>query len=394
MRSAVKPGVLMVTGAYWPELSGGGLQCRTMINALRDRFDFTVLTTCTDPGLPAEDNVDGIAVTRVQVSLARPWSKVAAAMQTTAFLLKAARGFEIVHLHGFSQKSILIALLSRLLGKRVVITIHTAGQDDPGGAQRLGAMAYWAYRKADRFIAISNLMAERYRAAALPESRLRVAPNGIDTGRFRPAQPGEREQFRAALGLPGALPVVLFVGFFSSDKRPNNLYEAWLQLRSRHGVDAALVFVGATESPYYEVDRSVSALIQQDARVRGVEHRLRFTGEVRDVERYYRAADVLVVPSIREAFGMALIEGMSSSLPVIATRIAGVTDTIIEDGITGILVPPDDPAAIADSLAVLLTDGGAAARLGAAARTAVEARFSLDASRARWAGIYEELVRR
>jgi len=390
----VKPGVLMVTGAYWPELSGGGLQCRTIIDSLRDRFEFSVLTTCTDPRLPADDHVDGVPVTRVVVSVSSRASKLTAALRTIRFLLRAAPHYQVVHLHGFSQKSILISTLARLLGKRLIVTLHTAGQDDPEGVRGAGRMAYWSYQQADRFVAISSLMANAYRAAGLPERRLRIAPNGIDTSRFRPASASERSELRTEMGVPVGMPMILFVGFFSRDKRPDTLYQAWLQLRERHGVPTQLLFAGATESDYYEVEAGLKKTMVADAAARGVDQWLHFAGEVRDVERYYRAADVLVMPSIREAFGMALLEGMSSSLPVIATRIPGVTDSIVDHQQTGVLVPADDPGAMAEALRDVLADREKSAAMGAAARAAIEPRFGLSASRERWAAIYEELVQR
>ena len=380
----------MVTGAYWPELSGGGLQCRTLMAALRDHCQFEVLTTCVDPRLPVEDDVEGVRVHRVHVDVARPASTVKAALAMTTCFWRVSPRIDIVHLHGFSRKSILIALLSRLLGKRVVITMHTAGQDDPEGVRRLGRVAYWTYRHADRIVAISPMMAEHYRAA-LPADRLAVVPNGLDTDRFRPATVTERADLRRECGAPLDLPWILFVGFFSRDKRPQLLYEAWTALRERHGVTTALVCVGVTDSPYFEVDASLASEMRADAHARGVEHLLRFTGEVKDVERYYRAADVFVMPSIREAFGMALIEAMSSGVPVIATRIPGVTDDIVSDGRTGLLVPPDNAVALTSALQTLLS--GPTAAMRTEARNSVVARYGLPVFGDRWASIYHELVR-
>lgn len=387
------PGVLMVTGAYWPELSGGGLQCRTMIHALENEFAFRVLTTCVDETLAREDVVEGTPVTRLFVNVGSWLSKLTVALRTIGFFMRTASSYDIVHLHGFSQKSILIAVLARLFAKRLVVTIHTAGQDDPEGVRRRGGLAYWSYRLADRFIAISDLMADNYRAAGLDPQRLRVCPNGIDTARFRPPMPDERGAMKSAIGGPPEhLPWILSVGFFSRDKSPDILYEAWLLLRERFGVDTALVFAGATASHYQEIDASLMTSIAADADARGVRHLVHFTGEVRDIERYYRAADVFVMPSIREAFGMALVEAMSSALPVIATRIAGVTDRIVQDGVTGDLVPPRDTAAIAAALHRSLTDPARAAAMGAAARRDVDARYGLAASGERWRRIYTELV--
>lgn len=391
MMAARMPRVLMVTGAYWPELSGGGLQCRTLITAMGPRAAFEILTTCVDRRLPADDVVDGVPVHRVFVDVTSRASTLQAAVSMTQWLWRASSRFDIVHLHGFSRKSILVTLLARLLGMRVVITMHTAGQDDPEGVRRLGRVAYWAYRHADRVVAISHMMAEQYRAA-LPAERLRVVPNGLDTDRFRPGEREERDSLRRHIGAPAELPWILFVGFFSHDKRPQLLYEAWTRLREQHGVTSVLVCVGATESAYFEVDATLAASMRADARARGVEHLLRFTGEVRDVERYYRSADVFVMPSIREAFGMALIEAMATGLPAIATRIPGVTDDIVSDGRTGRLVAADDPAALASALRDTLTNPTASASMGEAARVAVMARYGLPILRDRWTAIYGELV--
>jgi glycosyltransferase involved in cell wall biosynthesis len=387
------PGVLMVTGAYWPELSGGGLQCRTMIHTLRDRLSFRVLTTCTDATLPQEDVVEGTPVTRLFVDVGSRLSKLAVALRTIRFFVRMESSLQIVHLHGFSQKSILIAVLASLFGKRIIVTIHTAGQDDPDGVRRQGALAYWAYRRADRFIAISELMADNYRAAGLDPEKLRVCPNGIDTDRFQPATEADRVRLKTAVGhFPAQLPWILSVGFFSRDKSPDVLYEAWVLLRERYGVETALVFAGATASIYQEIDAGLMTKIVADAEARGLRHLLHFTGEVKDIERYYCAADIFVMPSIREAFGMALVEAMASALPVIATRITGVTDRIVQDRVTGDLVPPKDAPAIAEALRRTLSDPARAAAMGAEARRDVDARYGLAASRERWHRIYAELV--
>ena len=381
----------MVTGAYWPELSGGGLQCRTMIAALRERFRFRVFTTCTDPALPRNDTVEGIPVKRVLVDVARPSTKLQAAIRTVGFFVRHHRSFEIVHLHGFSQKSVLLVMLARLFRKKIVITIHTADQDEPEGVRRLGDLAYRCYASADRFIAISPRLAENYRRAGLPADRLATVPNAVDTDRFAPADAAERHRLRQALDASAAdLPWILFVGFFSDDKAPEALADAWLQLHEA-GLPSLLLLVGATRSAYHEVDASIAERIRTKAAEAGVEHLVRFAGEVADVENYYRAADVFVMPSVREAFGMALIEAMASGTPVIATRIDGVTDVIVDDGKTGILVPPRDAEQIAVAIRSLLDDPAAAAVMGAHARAAVLQQYSLTAGAARWSAIYQQL---
>ena len=384
--------VLMVTGAYFPELSGGGLQARTMTRALRQWLDFEVFTTCTDRSLPHHECVEGTRVTRVYVDVGRPFTKITAAARTVWFFLARSRSFDVVHLHGFSQKSILIVLLARLTGKSVIITIHTAGHDEPEGVRRLGRLAYWCYSRADLYLAISEAMADNYRSAGLPPDRLRVIPNGVDVERFRPAEGEQRDHACRGLGLDPALRWVAFVGFFSREKHPDLLFEAWLALPAALRHRTGLVFAGATESKYHEVDPLLAQSIRDQAARLGIADRIRLLGPVSEVERVYHAADVLAMPSTREAFGMVLVEAMAAGLPVIATRIDRVTDTIVEDGVTGLLVPPRDATALTAALAQLLSAPAPAADMGARARRTVAARYGLEASVARWRQIYSEAV--
>jgi glycosyltransferase involved in cell wall biosynthesis len=387
-------GVLMVTGAYWPELSGGGLQCRTMIHALKDQWRFRVFTTCTDRALPREAEVEGIPVERVYIDLSRRWTKLAATFRAVQYFRRHHADFDVVHLHGFSQKSVLLVLLARLFRKQIVLTIHTADHDEVSAARRRGWVSYWAYRQADLFIAISSRIAHNYLAAGLPKTRLRLAPNGVDVARFHPATRAEREAAREELGgLSPDLYWILFVGFFSREKGPDLLFDAWVRLQSMGAPPSGLLFVGATDSEYEEVDGSLAQQIATAAEEHGLAARICFTGPLADVERAYRAADVFVMPSTREAFGMVLVEAMASGLPVVATAIRGVTDEIVDHGHTGVLVPAADPEALAVALRSVLQDAMGAAAMGRHARESVIASFGIDTARRRWIEAYQAVMR-
>jgi glycosyltransferase involved in cell wall biosynthesis len=362
-----------------------------MIEALRDRVQFRVFTTCTTAGLPRVSDVDGIPVERVYVDLSRRWTRFAAAFRTVDYFRRHRGQFDIVHLHGFSQKSVLIVVLALLLGKKIVLTIHTADHDEASGVKRRGWLAYWAYRQADLYIAISSRIAHNYLAAGLPKTKLRLAPNGLDVSRFHPASRGERDAARAALGgLSPDLYWILFVGFFSREKGPDLLFDAWLRMQSS-APPSGLLFVGATDSEYQEVDKTLAAEIAARAEQSGLASRVRFTGPIGNVERAYHAADIFVMPSTREAFGMVLAEAMASALPVVASEIKGVTDEIVTHGHTGVLVAPGDVASLAEAIRGMLLNRGGAATMGAHAREAVVSSYSIDVARQRWVEAYEAL---
>lgn len=378
----------MVTGAYHPEISGAGLQCRTLIRALGDRADCAVLTTSTVDA-PAESRVDGVPVCRVRVRIGAPVSEAVAAGGLLTAFARLSRGRAIVHFHGFSRKSVMLMLLARALGKRRVVKLTSVGVDDPVAIGALGGATAWAYRRAELYIGVSPRQRDLCLEAGIESARFRLIPNGVDLARFHPAHDGERAALRHALGLPAAPPLVLFVGFFSRDKQPDTLFAAWRRVAARR--PSTLVFVGATRSPYFEIDRPLYERVRAEAGELG--DRVVFVERADDIERYYRAADVFALPSRREGLPNALLEAMASGAACVASRLPGVTDAMIDDGVSGRLVPPGDVEALAAALDALLGDAAERARLGAAARGVVGARYSVAATADAHVHAYEALIR-
>src|SRR5204863_7072488 len=109
----------------------------------------------------------------------------------------------------------------------------------------------------------------------------------------------------------------------------------------------------------------------------GLGDRVRFLGHVEDVPALLGTADAFVLPSLSEAFPNAAIEAMAAGLPVVASRVGGLPD-LVDEGRTGVLVPPSDPRALADALTALIADPEAATALGRAAHDEVRARYSFD----------------
>jgi glycosyltransferase involved in cell wall biosynthesis len=381
----------MVTGAYYPELSGAGLQCRALVQALGTRARCTVLTTTTDPALPAIDRVDDVPVYRVYIDLDRWTSSARALLHLIARFLAVRRDIDIVHLHGFSRKSVLLMRLARAAGKKVVVKLTSIGHDDPLSMQRRGGRQFAAYSRADAFIGVSPQFAALYKEAGFAEGRLRSIPNGVDLARFRPPTANERSALRRELGLDEELTLFLFVGFFSREKAPDLLFDAWTDTIASHP-RTGLVFVGATRSKYYEVDATIADRIRRDADRLGVATLLSFVERTDEMEKYYRAADAFVLTSLREGLPNALLEAMASGLPCIASRLPGVTDAIIEDGTSGLLVPPGDRIALARALQAVVDGGITSTRLGAAARRVIDRDYALDVTAARHLDLYEELL--
>lgn len=388
----MQPGVLMVTGAYYPEVSGAGVQCRTLVNALKDQVDFSVLTTTLDRRLPLEDVVDSVAVYRIPVDPTSPFSLVRAALRLVRLFVTLRSRFQIVHLHGFSRKTRLVILLARCFRKRIIQKLTSAGHDDPLSIRTSGRAAFWWYSRADLYFGVSARLQELYHSSGLPREKFWLVPNGVDVERFRLGDRGERRALRRALGLPEELTLILFVGFFSLEKCPDLLFKAWTRTLVEDLPATGLVFVGATRSRYFEVDLGLAQRIRVEAHDLGVEKRVIFVEVTHEIEKYYRAADVFVLPSSREGLPNSLLEAMATGLPCVVSRLPGVTDGVIDHGVNGLLFPPGDVAALEGALRLLLQDLTRAQELGRKARETVEGRYSITQTAARCLEAYQRLA--
>jgi glycosyltransferase involved in cell wall biosynthesis len=386
--------VLMVTGAYHPEISSGGLQSQLMARAMRGRAEVRVLTTAIDFTTPKYSTIDGVEVSRMHLRAESLPSKVVAGITSMPELGRLVRWCDIVHIHGVSTKNILVTAMARLIGRPIVLSLHTMGADEPVIIRNNSALMHRSFQAATKYLAVSSGLRDASLAAGVRSDRIELIPNGIDIDQFKPATATEKRALRREAGHDVDAPVILFVGYFSHDKQPRVLFEAWMRLLDRHNIDATAWFVGATKSNYFEVDERIAERMQAEALGRGRAGRLIFTGPVHEVQRYFRLADVFVLPSRREGLPVALMEAMACGLPCVASRLPGATDTLIDHGASGLLVPPEDVDAFTDAIAVMLTDPARAAAMGNAARQVVLDRFASETIAARWLATYEDVLRR
>ena len=383
---------MLITGAYFPEMSSGGLQSQAAARALHGRMDIVVLTTSTDPALPAHDIVEGVPVSRICVDVESRWSLVMATLRMTTELLRLLPRVNFAHIQGYSTKNILVSVLAKLFARPVILHLQTAKHDEPETVKTQGRLAWWAYSTADLYLSVSPGLTARYLAAGLPADRIREIPNGVDATRFSPASAEERSALRRRLNLPLERPLILFVGVISPDKQPHVLLDAWLRLQSDPALASTLVFVGATDPTLFELGGRLIDQLRGTVAASGFADRVVFVPPTNQVQDYFRAADMYAMPSLREGLPIALLEAMACGLACVASRLPGSTDTMIEPGVNGLLVPPGDVAAFADGLARLLSNPDEAARLGAAARLTVESRYTMERVADMWLDAYHHVL--
>jgi glycosyltransferase involved in cell wall biosynthesis len=209
--------------------------------------------------------------------------------------------------------------------------------------------------------------------------KVRVVPNGVDLARIEAARPGP--EVRRELGLPDDLPVIGLVGRLDHwGKGHKELFTAMAQLQGRWPCRALIVGGGRREEEIKDLAASL-----------GLADLVHFLGSRQDVPDLLQAMDIFVLPSYSEGVSLALLEAMGAGLPVIATAVGGTPEAVTE-GVTGLLIPPRDAAALAGALERLLSDPDLAKKLGEKARKAVAEKFSLERLGREINEIYEELL--
>jgi len=273
----------------------------------------------------------------------------------------------------------------------VVQTFHALGHVkrrhqgplDTSPAER-ATLEPWVGRTVDTVVATCSDEVFELRGIGVDADRIDVAPCGVDSGLFTPDGPQEarRRPVRVAT-----------VGRLVARKGHGNAISALARVVAA-GHDAELLVVGGPRQedlPADETYRQLHALAEAE----GVADRVEFRGQVAQDElpTVLRSLDAFVCAPWYEPFGIVPLEAMACGVPVVAASVGGLIDTVV-DGVTGRLVPPRDPEAIADALVTLLADPEKAHGYGRAGRDRVESRYSWDRIAAKTAASYRDTVAR
>jgi len=378
---------LVLTREYPPNVYGGaGVVVDELTRALSRRM--AVEVRCFDG--PREE-LPGIAVRGYE-----PWERLrrgldgpafAVALEALSVGLAMARDpvdAQIAHAHTWyaSMAGLLIRTLYRI---PLVVTLHSLEPLRPWKADQLGpgyllstGIEQRAVESADRVIAVSESMRDdALRHFTLDPARVAVLQNGIDIERY------VRTRERGALDRLGVRePYVLFVGRISEQKGLFHLIEAAGELPPAVQV---VLCAAAPDTP--ELEARLGRAVTGHAALRWIPEML----PVRDVVQLYSHAELFVCPSVYEPFGLINLEAMACETPVVASAVGGIVD-VVDNGRTGLLVPPARPGELAAAIRSLLDDPARARAMGAAGRGRVEERFTWSRVAERTERVYREAI--
>jgi D-inositol-3-phosphate glycosyltransferase len=279
--------------------------------------------------------------------------------------------YDLIHSHYWLSGRLGLLFKDRW-GVPMVSTFHTLAQLKnrvaESAAEREQAVRYEIERRtmagSDRIVALTAVDRQQMLRHYGEQAPIVVIPGGVDLARFAPLP---RTVARAQLGLPADQKTILFVGRIQRLKGLEILLRAFARLTD---LDAQVLIVGGRPGSSPE-SREISRLQHLAAKL-GVAERTHFLGAVahEQLPAYYSAADVSVMPSSYESFGLVAVESLACGTPVVATRVGGLR-SILRDGETGLLVPWRDAELFAERLRRVLSDHDLRARLAGQARASV-----------------------
>jgi colanic acid/amylovoran biosynthesis glycosyltransferase len=359
-------------------LAGAQIHLLQLLGGL-DRRRFAPRVYCLIRGGPVADKVRALGLEVEVLGMGAIYGF--SAWRALPRLVRSLRRHRVQLVHTYLvSANIYGTLAAHLAGVSVAVT----SRRDMGFSRnwRLRLVEQWLINPlTDRVTAVCPAVARQVAAErGLSERKVVTIPNGVDLAAHDPALL-PREATRQALGLSGDEAALGVVAHLSPVKGHVDLLEATARIvAERPRVRLLVVGDGVLRQP-----------LEARARSLGLDGRVLFTGERHDVAAVLAALDVVVVPSHTEGLSNALLEAMAMGRPVVATAVGGNRD-LIEDSLTGLLVPPADPPALAAAVLRLLDQPAEAERLGRNARERVATDFGLDRMIQRYEQLYEDLL--
>ncbi|MGE4546117.1 MAG: glycosyltransferase [Pedobacter sp.] len=272
--------------------------------------------------------------------------------------------FDIIHTHGYFA-DICGLPIARFLSIRSVSTCHGFISTD----FKLRVYNYLdklSLKTCKNVIVVSDSLKEELIEAGIAFSAIKTIPNAVVLPVLSKIQE-DRRMIRSALDVPDHVTLIGSVGRLSSEKGGRYLVEAFAKL-VESGINARLVIVG--DGPEKE---SITQLIKSV----GIQEFVSCTGFVKDVQRWFPALDLFILPSLTEGTPIALLEAMAAIVPVVATSVGGVPK-VIEDGLNGFLVPPGDSIALYKKIQFLIMNPDIKNRIGLQGHETIRSEYTIE----------------
>ena len=360
--------ILMTNWVYYPDFSGGSLQCHRLTKKLlKMGLKVEVLAGTDNKELQGTGVVQDVKVHRVLRNRITTKTKLKYGWTLFRYIQKNKKKYDILHAHGFHAPVSLASLVTRI---PLVQKITNSNLDDPISVKKrkFGAL-YSAIYKIARLIIPTSKVLEDSCKKGLKKTPFIKIPNGVDTETFFPPVGYEKYQLRDKFKVDRDKIILCTVGTVSYLKGTDLIIEALYHLKENLDEDIILWIIGPNSFSYgYNMidQESVkfSGKVRKMVSYYGLDDIVYFLGRQTLTNEFMRAADIYVHPSRLEGQPNAVLEAMATGLPVVANRLPGITDDIINPGQCGYVVDCEDTKKFAAALKVLVNNLGLRKRLG------------------------------
>ena len=384
--------ICVLTWEFPPRIVGGiARHCNGLAKALVHLGHEVHVFTLDFPGAPESEEVDGIKIYRSVTELGHP-NFLTWALLFNHFLEKRMANvgskveFDVIHVHDWLTAPAGISYRHHT-EKPLVVTVHST---EIGRAQGLhnsdsltiDGIEWWATYEANKTIVTSGSMrreiADHFH---LPWDKIEIIANGIDLTKFQESST-DKQSVRRRYGVNPHEKLVLCVGRLVPQKGIEHLIRA-VPMIVRRFPEAKCIIVG---------EGWLRAHLEYVARSTGYQWKVKFTGFIPDSDlvALLKSADVLVVPSIYEPFGIVALEGMATGVPVVASQVGGLSE-VIEHNRTGIFVYPKSPESIAWGIDKILSDPDHARWMTENAKDKLHKAYSWEAVAMKTVEVYRKL---
>lgn len=290
--------------------------------------------------------------------------------------------FNYVHGHsGYIIYSLVTLIIARLNNLRPFHSVYcpvetTAMVGDKKKILASNQIARFALRRMEMVIAMSDNIARSLREIGIPDDRITVCPPAIDTRAFSP-QKHVGLTFRNDQGIPDDAVVIMFVGNLMKSKGLGILLDAFSSITRDTPSAHLLVTLEIAHAGFDERHRDMLAFLKHNH----LEGAVTILGIINNIQAAFNSADIFVSPYIDtngpSDYPIAAMEAMACGVPVIGTRVGAIPE-LLEDGKTGVLVPPAEPRALEEKLRSLLQDANLRHKMGESARQRIEENYSIE----------------
>jgi glycosyltransferase involved in cell wall biosynthesis len=373
--------IVFVIRYFYPFI--GGLEKKTLnlASSLIERGErIEIITSRFYTAWPERELLKNVPVYRLPAPRIKVLGAVVFLAALCWYLFNHRARISIIHSFQAGYSSAVAIFMGKLLSKPTVLNLACSGG---GGDICRNRRTPWGIaflvlcRLASRIVVLNKNMHQELQAIHYNEQRIVWIPNGVDTAVYHGAE--DRQTLRTLMGIDSEK-IILYTGRLAA---PQKMLEVLI-------VAYAKLSVSVPTRLYIVGDGPEKARLQRIIKQYSLENSIRLIPAVEEVLTFLQSADVFVMPSLFEGLSNAILEAMACGLPVIATRVAGNTD-LIEDGVNGVLVEPNNAAELAAALSHLIKNPERAREIGCRAQALIKERYNLDLIAEKYIALYKSL---